>query len=584
MRLGVFKYIIIANANNNKIVKGLKHQMTYLKSAFKLGILVATLSMIAACSVKPLSPNVAKSGSDYTTTDKQTDVLHYDLALEIFPKKQLIAGSNDIQFKMLSDASQVVFKLDDRFSVPEITINQINAEFVRKDGEIAIIKPGGFTNGNIYTIRVVYSGSPHVAKNAPWDGGIMWSKTDSGEDWIATAIQGYGCDVWWPCKDHFLDKPSSVDLRITVPKGLVAVMNGRLQSVEKNESTSTYHWRNHSAITDYNIALNIGPYINIAHEFKSVTGEMIPLEFWSLKSNKEKAKKLLYDDILPQMKYLESVLGAFPWQQDKIGFVETPHLGMEHQTVNGYGNGYKQGIHGFDWLLHHELVHEWFGNLITHKTGNDAWIHESFAMYMQPAYAKHLMGEAYYQHFMYEELLNINSCKPVLQEEPMGFHEAAHGDTYFKGAWVLHTLRWLIGDEAFWQVMQQFLYGDQLGQKRFESQYRSTQDFLNTLKSVTGDDYQWLIDGYLRQAKIPKIITTRTSTTMSFEWSIASDFPMPIPVEVNGEMIILNLLTGKAEIPVDSSAHVLIDPNMNVLRELPVTYSCEQSKLQKSRF
>jgi aminopeptidase N len=568
----------------NRILK-LKTQCVKLTASL---FLVSLVVSCASFNVDPLDPVVAASGKNYTIEDKKTDVIHYVIAIEVEPKHQRISGYSDIVFQALQSTASVEFKLDDRFDISAVSIDGVTADFEQTTGRVKTTHQQMFQQGQRYSLRINYSGSPHVAVNAPWDGGIMWSQTLAGEPWIATAIQGYGCDLWWPCKDHFLDKPETVEMEITVPKGLVAVMNGKLIDQKDNSNsgrkTTTFFWKNHAPISDYNIALNIAPYVNNSIDYQSVTGKTIAIEFWSLKENQQKAQTMIEQDIIHQIAYLEKVLGPYPWQQDKIGFVETPHLGMEHQSINGYGNGYKLGRHGFDWLLHHELSHEWFGNLITHQRGNDAWIHESFAMYMQPAYARYLLGEAYYQHFMYEEFLNMSNCKAVVQEGDLSFGDAAHYDIYWKGAWMLHSLRWMIGDDAFWSSVRQFLYGDDLGKKTFKSRYRSTQDWIDTLTHVTGEDFSWMVNGYLKQANLPELVLDRTDTSLTLSWTGVNDFPMPIPVQINQQIQVLDMSKGIATIAVSKQDKVLIDPEMKVLRKLPISYDCESFKLPKSRF
>jgi len=97
------------------------------------------------------------------------------------------------------------------------------------------------------------------------------------------------------------------------------------------------------------------------------------------------------------MDFYESTVGPYPFGDEKMGVVETPHLGMEHQTINAYGNGYKIDGRGFDWLLHHELSHEWFGNQLTNVNADDMWLHEGLGSYMQPLYDRWLNGDRYMQ-------------------------------------------------------------------------------------------------------------------------------------------------------------------------------------------
>ena len=182
-----------------------------------------------------------------------------------------------------------------------------------------------------------YSGKPHIALNAPWSGGFVWSETENGTPWIATAVQGEGCDIFWPCKDHFADKAESMAISITVPKTLSAVTNGVLLSINDiGEDKHRFNWKLSVPASDYNIALNIGPFTRIQQSYRSVNGESVPIEFWALNKNADKAQTMIDEDLLQQISFFEKILGPYPWGDQKLGFVETPHLGMEHQTINAY--------------------------------------------------------------------------------------------------------------------------------------------------------------------------------------------------------------------------------------------------------
>lgn len=113
------------------------------------------------------------------------------------------------------------------------------------------------------------------------------------------------------------------------------------------------------------------------------------------------------------IEFFERKVGPYPWGQEKLGVAETPHLGMEHQTINAYGNQFRRGEYGFDWLFHHELAHEWFGNLMTHETVSDMWLHEGFGAFMQPEYTREVLGDAAFYSSMYRSYRGIDACNPI---------------------------------------------------------------------------------------------------------------------------------------------------------------------------
>ncbi|WP_160152528.1 M1 family metallopeptidase [Microbulbifer sp. ALW1] len=537
----------------------------------------------------PLDPLIGDTGQPLSEVAQRADVKAYDLSLEIFPDKKAIKGTGRTEFLLLEDSAQVELKLDSRFDIEQILVNDQVAQFQKSGGILTIDLGQTFHQGEQVTVDVSYSGKPHIALNAPWAGGTVWKQTEDGQPWIATAVQGEGCDLFWPCKDHFADKADSMRIRLTVPNGLSAVTNGVLQGTNPvGDDKTEFDWLLSVPASDYNIALNIGPYSRIQQSYTSTNGAQVPIEFWALSKNAEKAQQLIDNDLLQQIEFYERQLGPYPWGDQKLGFVETPHLGMEHQTINAYGKEYKRDEYGFDWLLQHELAHEWFGNLITHEKLNDAWLHEGFGLYMQPAYSLDHFGNAAYNHSMYKSYLGLMNCKPIVLEGDITSEQAFNSDIYGKGGWTLHTLRWLIGDKLFWQATRELLYGtDNTAALAYPiaPRYRNTQDFIDIVNKLTGEDYNWLFDVYLKQAELPELVRQQQEGSIALTWKTSDElpFPMPVPVSVNGELQVYEPIDGIITIAASADDHVVIDPEMKVLRYLPIIGQCEENTEKRKK-
>jgi aminopeptidase N len=367
------------------------------------------------------------------------------------------------------------------------------------------------------------------------------------------------------------------------------VTNGVLQNVETlADNKQRFNWLLSVPASDYNIALNIGPYARISQTYQSINGATVPLEFWALKPNEDKAKALIKDDVMGQLEFFERKLGPYPWGDQKLGVVETPHLGMEHQTVNAYGKGYERDKYGFDWLLQHELSHEWFGNLMTHEKLNDAWLHEGFGLYMQPAYALDKLGIAAYHYQMYQAYLGLQNCDPVVRKGVVTSEQAFNPDIYGKGGWTLHTLRNLIGEDKFWQATRELLYGTAETanlQYPITPRYRNTADFVAIVNRISGQNLQWLFDVYLYEAALPELIEVRTADQLQLNWKTPGDktFPMPVEVAINGKLLTLDFSKGAVTVPLKSTDKVQIDPEMKVLRQLPILGSCEEIRENRKK-
>lgn len=552
---------------------------------------LASLLLLASCaSIPSLDPEIGKAGLPLSEIAKKADVKRYELELEIFPKSKSITGVSHTEFSILQNTDQVELKLDSRFKVSSVEVDEQTAQFTRVGGVLTIDLGKEQAQGDLVTVSVGYSGKPHVALNAPWTGGFVWSETPEGLPWIANAQQGEGCDLYWPCKDHFSDKADEMRITLTVPRELSAVTNGVLQSVKDiGNDKRQFDWLLSVPAIDYTIALNIGPFTRIQRTYTGINGTDIPLEFWALTKNSDKAEKLVDEDLMQQIKFFEENLGPYPWGTQKLGYVETPHLGMEHQTINAYGNNYKRNKEGYDWLLQHELAHEWFSNLATHQKIEDAWIHEGFAEYMQPAYALEKFGEAAYHFEMYNQYLELKTCKPVVPKIGPSENDSektdvfANADIYYKGSWMLHTLRWLIGDDLFWQATRELLYGTANTHTLsypIAPRYRSTDDFVQIVNRISGKDYQWLFDVYLKQAALPQLKEERSGTQLDLAWVTPENLPfaMPVPVSINGEVKVYQLGAEGVSINVSPQDKVIIDPKMKVLRYLPIIGKCEENE------
>lgn len=535
----------------------------------------------------PLDPVIGDTGQPLSEVAQAADVKAYDLQLEIMPQSQSIQGVGRTEFVLLKASSQLELKLDARFQIDRVQVDGVSASYQRQGGILTIDMAATKAAGSKVTVDVAYQGQPHVAKNAPWAGGTVWSKTPEGQPWIATAVQGEGCDLFWPCKDHFADKADRMRIRLTVPKGLSAVTNGVLQGVtDVGPDKQQFDWVLSVPASDYNIALNIGPYTRIQDSYRAVNGETVPIEFWALSANADKARTLLKEDVKGQVAWFEQKLGPYPWGKEKLGIVETPHLGMEHQTVNAYGKGYKRDEYGFDWLLQHELSHEWFGNLMTHQQLNHAWLHEGFGLYMQPAYARDKLGIAAYHYQMYKSYLGLINCEPVVRVGKVTSDEAFNPDIYGKGGWTLHTLRYLVGEQVFWQATRELLYGTAESQALpypIAPRYRTTEEFISIVNRLSGKDYQWLFDVYLYQAPLPELKTVAKDGLITLSWQTPGNkpFPMPVPVVFQGKAQTLDFSKGPVVLKGQLS-ELSIDPEMWILRQLPLIGDCKemQSKVK----
>jgi aminopeptidase N len=560
---------------------------------------LAIVLAVTSCAVEDVTRSdvTTDSGRPLSEGLKAYDVEHYTLRNDVRVEEKSIAGSAAIRFRAVQEMSTLELDFDGLFTIDRIEDEAGPLEYTRDEAKLYVKLRSRVPPGESREVTVHYHGLPLEAEAAPWAGGFVWSETPSGKPWIATAMQGEGCDIWWPCKDHPTGEPASMDLYFTVPGGLTAVSNGVLIEVtDEGDGRSTFHWRTEVPTNTYGVALNVGPFVLIEDTYSSSNGTEIPVRFWAIEDHEQQARDLFDREFAATIEFFERKVGPYPWGEEKLGVVETPHLGMEHQTINAYGNEFRRDAYGFDWLFHHELSHEWFGNVMTHATVSDMWLHEGLGAFMQPEYTREVLGDAAFYSRMYSAYRQIKACNPIAPREELSADQlyfddpggtGPGGDIYSKGMWLVHSLRYLIGEEALWRSIRRLVYDTAYPEELsapIPARLRSTDDFMKIASDEAGEDLAWFFEVYARRGPLPVLEVTESDAGLEFEWQNTDgvEFPMPIPVRINGEMRRVEFTGNRAELQGVRKADAQVDPFMQVLRKLPIVPTCEERREERA--
>ncbi|WP_114793051.1 M1 family metallopeptidase [Niabella yanshanensis] len=498
-----------------------------------------------AISVLPAQAQLGVSNKSFTRQDTLRgsngagrmgwDVLRYDISIMPNFSSRTITGKNTITFYD-TGAKLMQVDLQEPMLIDSVIFNgkllpqrrEGNAYWVefRSPRLKYKIKPGP------REITIYFHGTPKAAKNAPWDGGWIWSKDEKGRDWISVACQGLGASVWYPCKDYQGDEPDKgASLAVTVPDTLVAVGNGRLAGEQKNaDGTATWTWQVKNPINNYNIVPYIGKYVNFKDKMKGEKGEL-DLDYWVLDYNLEKAKKH-FEVVKPMITCFESWMGPYPFYEDSYKLVDAPHLGMEHQSAVAYGNKYGMGYLGkdlsgsgwglkFDFIIVHESGHEWFANNITSKDIADMWIHESFTNYSETLFTECEFGKKAGSEYVIGTRKNIANDIPIIGV--YGVNEEGSGDMYYKGGNMLHTIRQVIDNDALFKNILRGLNKD------FYHQTVTTQQVERYMNQKSKKDLSKIFDQYLRTTRIPELQYKVEGDNLVYKWSnTVKGFNMPV--------------------------------------------------------
>lgn len=461
------------------------------------------------------------------------DVTHYDLQVKVLPHDSALTGKNVIHYRVLRPYQRMQIDLQQPMQIDSVVQLGKKLSFTREGNAFFVKLREPQLTGKIQQLAVYFHGVPRKAVRAPWDGGVQWSRDSLGRPWIATACQGLGASVWWPNKDHQSEEADSTSITVTVPKGLTDVSNGRLRSKKDNaDGTSTFHWFVDNPINNYDVALNIGNYT----EFKDMyNGEKGPLDmsFWVIDYNLNRAKKH-FEVVKPMMKCFESWFGPYPFYEDSYKLVETPHLGMEHQSAVAYGNKYLMGYSGrdlsgtgwglkWDFIIIHETGHEWFGNNITTKDIADMWVHEGFTNYSEVIFTQCADGLEAANEYARGIRKNVANDIPIIGK--YGVNNEGSGDMYYKASNMIHTIRQIINDD---EKFRQLLRG--LNKTFYHKTVtgRQVQDYINR---QTRMNFDRVFEQYLTKITIPEFEYKIEGKVLTYRWvSDVKGFNMPLKV------------------------------------------------------
>lgn len=462
------------------------------------------------------------------------DVTYYHLNIKVDPDRHAIGGHNEIHFLVKSEAPNNRMQLDlfDNLNVDSIVCNGKQLKYEREFNAVFIDLAETLPVNSVQQLKFYYSGKPTIAKRAPWDGGFVWEEDLEGNPWVGVACQGIGASIWWPNKDHQSDEPDSMRITGTVPANLKFVANGQSEGSEDMGDWKSYTWFVSNPINNYGVSVNVANYTHFNDQYVS-EGDTLQLNYYVLPYNLEKAKKQ-FEQVKPMMKCFEYYLGQFPFWEDGFALVETPYLGMEHQSGIAYGNQYKTGYAGmdysrigldFDYIIIHEAGHEWWGNNITSFDIADMWIHEGFCTYSEALYVECMHDYETAMDYVNAKKPGIGNKKPIIGV--FGVNKEGSGDMYNKGMLFLNTVRHVIGEDQIWLEILRGIQAD------FRHGIVNTDTIINYMNRKSGKQLDKIFEQYLEQSKIPtlqyKVKKKRRKTIVSYKWKAdVADFDMPI--------------------------------------------------------
>lgn len=536
-------------------------------------LLLSLLFLFSGLAVAQLFPKGISSAKEDTLKGSNTkfrdfwDVKKYEITVEADLEKKYISGTNKISLEITKDVVKPTFQIDLQQPMQfEFLSKNKGLNISREKDFIFISSNQSYKKGQQLFFTIKFFGNPIIAKRPPWDGGWVFTKDAKGNPWASVAQEGNGVSLWLPVKDIWSDEPDKgIILKIITPKDLVGVGNGRLTKVEKGKEKNAYTWTVVNPINDYSIAPTIGKLVNFKDSYQGEKGKL-DLDYWVLEENLEKAKVHFPKNVNPMLKALEYWFGPYPFYEDSYKLVETPYLGMEHQSNVAYGNHYENGYLGrdlsgtglgleWDFIIIHESGHEWFANNITAKDQADMWIHEGFTTYSEVLFEDNFRDKESGNRYVIGLRRNIFEDKPIIGR--YGIRNEGSSDMYPKGANMIHTLRQVINDdEKFRQILRGL-------NKDFYHQTVTSKQVEDYISQKSGIDFSSVFDQYLRNTGIPTLEYRQQGNQFSYKFTNAID-SLKLPIRINGSQL-LNPTKDWQTISLSSEKPVVLDPNYFVI-------------------
>ncbi len=463
--------------------------MIRFTSIFSILIIGSIFGQVYDNSNLPCKP-ISEMSSHYNALAKSSqradifdyDVHYYNIELDINIDTEIIYGNVEIHLMSeVDDLESIQLDFASNMTVDAVTHN--GATFNHFSDLVSIALDGSYNVGESLVVGIQYHGHPLQGGFQAFAFGNQYNDP-SRPPMISTLSEPYGARSWWPCKDVPTDKADSVRISLTTDAAYDAVANGLLVSETLNpDDTKTTIWEHKYPITTYLVSLAITDYTYWTEMYHFADGDSMPLEYWMYPASATDHIVERWNRTADMMDIFGEFFGKYPFAEEKYGMAQFQWGGaMEHQTCSSMGS------YGENTIAH-ELAHQWWGDLVTCSNFHHIWINEGFATYSEALYWGEVAGEDSLHGHMALKVNDVSSSVYRPDTSSVG-QIFSYSMVYQKGAWVLHMLRHVVGDETFFASLAAY---------RDEFQFRtaSTEDFQGVVEEVWGQDLEWFFDQWI---------------------------------------------------------------------------------------
>jgi aminopeptidase N len=457
-------------------------------------------SQEASFSIKKMLEDgpVLNMSNDYVSSNQyKIDVLHYDLELDLYPKEKMLKGIAEITGVILQpELDKIDLNFYDNLKIKELTLNNLSARFKNKGTRLSVYLDSARID--TFKLKVVYEGTPKRAGLSAFVFGEI-----NGQSAVYNLNEPSYASTWFPCNDIPSDKVL-LDIKITNDSSQVSVSNGILVSREVNNDRMTYHWKTYYPISTYLICLYSSKYIEFEDKYISADGDTMPIKYYTFPNHLDDAK-IDFKDTPKMIAFFSKTFGEYPFIKEKYGVAEFLwQMGaMEHQTITGIGSNFVGGKNFFEDVYVHELAHHWWGNAVGPASWKDIWLNEGFATYSEALYIESKSGKEALQSTMLSKF--SDEFSNTLYDPGKNLFSPT---VYDKGAWVLHMLRWEVGDSIFFEILRTYF-------EKYKYKNASTSDFIRVCENLSKRDLTKFFDQW--------VFTGKENIQLDYKWVIKKE-------------------------------------------------------------
>ena len=517
---------------------------------------------------------VSETGSNLSN-DTTIDINFYHIDIEIALDSAYISGSVQVGFtSLINDLTQIRLDLDSAYTIDSISLPANSFDFT--SNIITIDLQDSYNIGDQINLTIYYKGIPILAGGYK---GLRYETHDNDELIIATLSTPYLAHTWWPCKDGTQDKSDSTFIDISIKDTLVgtipvaAISNGMLETIEASNGMKTFKWKHRYPVVPYYVMVAISNYEHFQQEFTG-SNYSFPIDYYVFDSHWDEAHAGV--ELIPDaIGFFTDVFGTYPFKDEKYGMTQLGYYGAIENQTNTITNNMSPG---WFFVSVHELAHMWFADMITCNTWHHGWLNEGFASYAEALYSEYKYDDykEYIKNFLFygggtvymEDVSNpFDVFKPII---------------YNKGAYVLHMLRGVVGDEVFFDIIYQ--YANDIN---FQYGLATTEEFQAVCEEVSNTDLDYFFDQWIYDERFPMyyynyefnllngdvgVVINQIQGVMG--WREVFDMPLEIQVDfTDGTDTIIEVFNDEKysyyslilNKEVDT---VIIDPNSWVLRNI----------------